>query len=351
MPGVTPGVRVDPFGALPNGAPVQLYTLTNRRGHIARISDYGASLTELHLRDRDGRLGDVVLGFDNLPQYLRGHPYFGCTVGRVANRIARGRFSLDGVDYALAPNNGPHHLHGGLVGFDKALWRGEPLVGPAVGVRFTHISPDGDQGYPGQLEVAVVMILTEADELVLDYIATTDRATPVNLTNHTYFNLASGGDVLGHELELAAARYTPTDATLIPTGELREVRGTPFDFTRPTPIGARLDQLGREPNGYDDNFVLDRSGPGQVLAARIHEPRSGRVLEMRTTEPGVQLYTGNYFDGSVIGKRGTAYAPHTGFTLEAQHFPDSVNHPDFPSTILRPGETYRQTTSYRFSVR
>ena len=351
MPGVTPGVRVDPFGALPNGAPVPLYTLTNRRGHIARISDYGASLTELHLRDRDGRLGDVVLGFDNLPQYLRGHPYFGCTVGRVANRIARGRFSLDGVDYALAPNNGPHHLHGGLVGFDKALWRGEPLVGPAVGVRFTHISPDGDQGYPGQLEVAVVMIRTEADELVLDYTATTDRATPVNLTNHTYFNLASGGDVLGHELELAAARYTPTDATLIPTGELREVRGTPFDFTRPTPIGARLDQLGREPNGYDDNFVLDRSGPGQVLAARIHEPRSGRVLEMRTTEPGVQLYTGNYFDGSVIGKRGTAYAPHTGFTLEAQHFPDSVNHPDFPSTILRPGETYRQTTSYRFSVR
>jgi aldose 1-epimerase len=351
MPGVTPRVRVDPFGTMPDGTPVQIYTLTSARRLIARITDYGAILTELHVPDRAGQLGDVVLGFDNLPQYLRGHPYFGCTVGRVANRIARGRFSLDGVDYALAPNNGPHHLHGGLVGFDKALWRGEPLVGPAIGVRFTHVSEDGDQGYPGRLEVAVVMSLTEADELVIDYTATTDRATPINLTNHSYFNLAGEGDILGHELELAAARYTPTDATLIPTGEMREVRGTPFDFTRPTAIGARLDQLRRKPNGYDDTFVLNRSAPGLVLAARVHEPRSGRTLEMRTTEPGVQLYTGNYFDGSLTGKRGTVYGRHTGFTLEAQHFPDSVNHPAFPSTILRPGQTYRQTTSYRFSVR
>lgn len=350
MPGVTPRVRVDPFGTMPDGTPVQIYTLTSARRLIARITDYGATITELHVPDRAGRLGDVVLGFDNLPQYLRGHPYFGCTVGRVANRIARGRFSLDGVDYALAPNNGPHHLHGGLVGFDKALWRGEPLVGPAIGVRFTHVSPDGDQGYPGRLEVAVVMSLTEADEFVIDYTATTDRATPINLTNHSYFNLAGEGDILGHELELAAARYTPTETTLIPTGELREVRGTPFDFTRPTAIGARLDQLGRTPNGYDDNFVLDRSAPGLLLAARVHEPRSGRTLEMRTTEPGVQLYTANYFDGSLAGKRGIAYAPHAGFTLEAQHFPDSVNQPSFPSTILRPGQTYRQTTSYRIGV-
>ncbi len=351
MPGVTPRVRVDPFGTMPDGTPVQIYTLTSARRLIARITDYGATVTELHVPDRAGRLRDVVLGFDNLPQYLRGHPYFGCTVGRVANRIARGRFSLDGVDYALAPNNGPHHLHGGLVGFDKACWRGEPLVGPAIGVRFTHVSPDGDQGYPGRLEVAVVVSLTEADELVFDYTATTDRATPINLTNHSYFNLAGEGDILGHELELAAARYTPTDATLIPTGELREARGTPFDFTRPTAIGVRLDQLGRNPNGYDDNFVLDRSAPGLLLAARVHEPRSRRTMEMRTTTPGVQLYTANYFDGSLTGKRGIAYAPHAGFTLEAQHFPDSVNHPDFPSIILRPGQTYRQTTSYRFTVR
>jgi aldose 1-epimerase len=344
-------VRTAAFGQLPGGGPVRLFTLTNARGLIARVTDLGATLTELHVPDRTGRPGDVVLGFDGLARYLAPHPYFGSTVGRVANRIARGRFTLDGTTYQLAANNGPNHLHGGLTGFDKALWRAEALPGGETGVRFAHVSPDGDQGYPGRLDLVVTMRLTDDDGLVIDYRATTDQATPINLTNHAYFNLAGGGDVLGHELWLAAARYTPADETLVPTGDLRPVKGTPLDFTRPTPIGARFDRLPGEPRGYDHNFVIDRTAPGPVLAARVFEPGTGRVMEVITTQPGVQLYTANFLDGTLIGKRGAAYGRYAGFCLETQHFPDSVNHPAFPGTILRPGETYRQTTVYRFSTR
>jgi aldose 1-epimerase len=335
---------------MPDGTPVQLFTLTNARGLVARLTNYGATITELHVPDRAGHADDVVLGFDNLAQYLGGHPYFGATVGRVANRIARGRFTLDGRTYTLARNNGPNHLHGGLEGLDKVVWRAEPLSGPVAGVRFTHVSPDGDEGYPGRLDLAVVMTLTGAGELIIDYTATTDRATPVNLTNHTYFNLAGAGDVLGHELMLSAEAFTPTDESLIPTGEILPVKGTPLDFTRLTRIGARFDQLTGQPRGYDHNFAIKRSGAGLALAARVFEPRTGRAMDVTTTQPGVQLYTGNFLDGTIAGKRGVGYSGYAGFCLETQHFPDSVNQPLFPSTILGPGETYRQTTVYRFSA-
>jgi len=269
----------------------------------------------------------------------------------VANRIARGRFTLGGEVCTLAINNGPNHLHGGVKGFDKILWQAEPLAGPVAGVKFTHMSPDGDEGYPGRLDLAVIMTLTVGNELVIDYTATTDRATPVNLTNHTYFNFGGEGDILGHELMLAADRYTPTDDITIPTGELRPVCGTPFDFIVPRPLGARLGELTGQPRGYDHNFVLNGADGGRALAARVFEPVTGRAMEVTTTEPGVQLYTGNFLDGTLTGKRGVTYRQHAGFTLETQHFPDSVNQPSFPSTILRPGETYRQTTVYQFSAR
>lgn len=342
-------VHADRFGTLPDGRPVQRFSLTNAHGLVARVTNYGTIITELLVPDRAGQMGDVVLGFDTLAPYLEGHPYFGCTVGRVANRIARGRFTLDGTDYTLAVNNGPNHLHGGLVGFDKAVWAAAPLPGPVAGVKFTHVSPHGDEGYPGRLEVGVVMTLTDADALTIDYTATTDRATPVNLTNHSYFNLAGRGDVLGHELLLAAESYTPVDETGIPTGRIAPVLGTPLDFTRPTAIGARLDR--RPERGYDHNFVITGAGRELKLAARVFEPVTGRAMEVLTTEPGLQLYTGNYLDGTLTGKRDVRYLQHTGFSLEAQHYPDSVNHPTFPDTILRPGATYRQTTVYAFSVR
>jgi aldose 1-epimerase len=343
-------VQVVPFGTMPDGRAVELYTLTNASGLVVRVSNYGTIITELLVPDRSGRLGDVVLGFDRLEPYLSAHPYFGATVGRVANRIARGRFTLDARVYTLAVNNGPNHLHGGLKGFDKALWRAEPHPGPAAGVRCSHVSPDGDEGYPGQLAVSVVMTLTDADALSVEYTATTDRPTPVNLTNHSYFNLAGEGDILGHELQLAARYYTPVDADMIPTGEVLPVQGTPLDFSRSTPIGTRLTRLVGDRPGYDHNFVIDGGGTDLVLAARLHEPRSGRVMEVSTTEPGMQLYTGNHLDGAFRGKRGVVYREHAGLSLEAQHFPDAVNHPGFPDTILRPGQTYRQTTVYAFST-
>lgn len=336
---------------MPDGTPVRLFTLRNRNGCIARITNYGATITELHVPDRDGRLGDVVLGFDNLQQYLGNQHYIGCTIGRVANRIAAGRFTLDGEQHRLARNNGPNHLHGGLTGFDKVVWGATPLASAAAGVTFTHVSPGGDEGYPGRLEATVVMTLTDATELIIDYTATTDRATPVNLTNHTYFNLAGQGDILGHELTLRADSYISTDDNLIPTGEVRPGKGTPLDFTRPAPIGARFDQLTSHPVGYDHSFAINAAGKGPVLVARVFEPETGRAMEVTTTEPGVHLYTANFFDGTLIGKQGTAYPWHAGLCLEAQHFPDSVNQPAFPDTILRPGETYRQTTVYRFGVR
>jgi aldose 1-epimerase len=313
---------------------------------VAKLTNYGAILTELHVPDRLGRLADIVHGFDNLPQYLKGHPYFGATVGRVANRIAKGQFTLDGQTYQLAANNAPNHLHGGLKGFDKQLWQAEPQPGAAV--KFNYTSPDGEEGYPGTLHTAVLVTLTDANELRLDYTATTDKATPVNLTNHSYFNLAGSGDVLNHELMLAADYYTPPNATLIPTGEIAPVNGTPLDFTRPQKMGARFSEIRSEPVGYDHNFVLRGAGRGLTLAARVAEPQSGRVLELHTTTPGVQFYTANFLNASLTGKGGAVYRQHSAFCLETQHFPDSINHPNFPSTILRPGQTYRQTAVYKF---
>ena len=349
-----------PFGQLPDGRTADLFTLTNPHGLVAKVTNFGTIITELHVPDRAGKLADIVLGYDQLAPYVAGHPYLGATCGRVANRIAKGRFSLDGKDYQLAVNNGPNALHGGLKGFDKALWQAEPLK--TTGVRFTHISPDGDEGYPGNLTVSVIISLTTSNALVIDYSATTDKATPLNLTNHTYFNLAGHGDILAHELTLAADFYTPVDDTLIPTGEIRSVRGTPLDFTRPTPVGSRFEELGGEPRGYDHNLILNGDPSGYnhnfvlcgtvenpPFAARVVEPQTGRIMEVFTTEPGVQLYSGNWLDGTTPGK-GRTISKHSGLCLETQHFPDSVNRPHFPSTILRPGQTYRQTTIHRFSA-
>jgi aldose 1-epimerase len=341
-------VQVSRFGQLSDGTAVDLFTLTNASGLVAKITNYGTIITELHVPDRAGKNGDVVLGFDNLEQYLKEHPYFGCTVGRVANRIAKGRFTLDDKTYDLAVNNGPNHLHGGLKGFDKMVWKAEPQTGAAV--KFSYTSADGEEGYPGQVAVVVVMTLTDRNELSIDYTATTDKPTPINLTNHSYFNLAGQGEVLNHELLIAAEQFTPKDQNSIPTGEIKPVKGTPMDFTKPHAIGSRFSQLEEKPVGYDHNYVLNGSGKALSLAARAFEPRTGRVLEVSTTEPGVQLYTANYLDGSLIGKRGTVYGQHSGFCLETQHFPDSVNKPKFPSTILRPGKKYHQTTVHKFAT-
>jgi aldose 1-epimerase len=343
-----PNIEVASFGQLPDGTPTRLFTLTNSGGLVAKITDYGTIITELQVPDRAGKNGDVVLGFDNLQQYLKGHPYFGATVGRVANRIAKGRFTLDGKTYTLAINNAPNHLHGGLRGFDKVVWKAEPQSGAAV--QFTYTSADGEEGYPGKLEVTVRMALTEKNELTIDYTAVSDKATPVNLTNHSYFNLAGQGDILGHELVINADHFTPKDDTSIPTGVIAPVRGTPMDFTTPHAVGSRFSQLQEKPVGYDHNFVLNGGGKSLSVAARVFEPKSGRVMEVLTTEPGVQLYTSNYLDGSLTGKRGVVYRQHCALCLETQHFPDSVNHPRFPSIILRPGQTYRQTTVHKFAT-
>jgi aldose 1-epimerase len=342
------------FGTMPDGTAVDLYTLTNAGGMVCKVITYGAAITELLVPDRAGKLGDVVLGFDNLAQYVRESPCFGSVVGRVANRIAKGRFTLDGKAYSLAVNDRGNTLHGGIQGFNKIVWNAEAAEGPdGPAVAFSHVSPDGDEGFPGALSVRMTYTLTDRNEVRLDYLATADAPTPVNLTNHSYFNLAgpTSGPILDHELMLAADQYTAADDTLIPTGEIKSVTGTPLDFTKPTPIGARFDQLSGDPRGYDHNYVLRGEGKTPALGARVYEPGSGRVLEMFTTEPGVQLYTANFLDGSVKGKGGVAYHKHQGFCLEAQQFPDSINHANFPSTVLRPGEKYTQTTIYKFSAR
>jgi aldose 1-epimerase len=343
-------INQSPFGTMPDGTPVELHTLTNANGLVCRVATYGAVITELHVPDRSGRLGDVVLGFDNFPRYLSDSPCFGAAVGRVANRIARGRFTLDGKTYALGINNPPNNLHGGPKGFDKAVWKAEASEspdGPSIILR--HLSPDGDQGFPGALSVRVAYTLTRGNELRIEFEATADNATPVNLTNHSYFNLACGGDIEGHILLLKASNYTPTDETLIPTGEIAPVANTPLDFTKAKPVGR---DIGKIPGlkGYDHNLVIDGGGHGLVLAGRVHEPRSGRVMEVVTDQPGVQLYTSNSFDGTLVGKYGAAVPLHAGLCLETQHYPDSVNKPGFPTTILRPGETLRTTTLYRFSA-
>jgi aldose 1-epimerase len=341
------------WGLTRDGTPVRLFTLANRNGMVARITSFGAILTELQVPDRQGHLTNVVLGFDNLEQYLAGHPAFGATIGRFANRIANARFTLDGREYQVTVNHGPHHIHGGARGFDKVVWESRTLPPRhnAASVQFTYLSPDGEEGYPGNLTVVVIYTLTDDNELRIDYHATTDKPTIVNLTNHSYFNLAGHGDVLDHVLHIDADRYTPANQDLIPTGEIAPVRGTPLDFTEPTPIGARIDQLRPRPNGYDHNYVLNSGGSALALAARAHEPKSGRVLEVFTTEPGVQLYTGNWLDGRLRGIGGVVYGRHSGFCLETQHYPDSINHPSFPSTILRPGQTFQSTTVFKFSTR
>ena len=345
-------IEKEDWGKLPDGTPVELYTLTNQKGMVARITTYGAILTELWVPDRDGKLGNIVLGFDNLGQYVKGHPFFGATTGRVANRIAKGKFTLDGAEYTLAVNNGPNHLHGGLKGFDKKAWKAELItVKDGVAVKFTYLSPDGEEGYPGNLHVTVVYTLTDKNELRIDYVATTDKATPVNLTNHSYFNLAGSGSILDHLLTLNADRYTPADSTLIPTGEIASVKGTPLDFTKPTPIGARIAGVMDFAKGYDHNFVLNDGGKRLAFCARVHEPNTGRVMEIQTTEPGVQLYTANHLDGTLQGVGGVSYGQHSGFCLETQHFPDSINKPGFPSVVLRPGRTFKSSTVHKFSVK
>jgi aldose 1-epimerase len=349
-------IDVEPWGTSA-GATVEVYTLTNAQGVAARICTYGGTLVGLHAPDRAGQLADVVLGFDALEPYLgdsEQNPYFGALIGRYANRIARGAFTLDGVPYQLACNNGPNHLHGGPQGFHRAVWRAEPRDGDAPSLVLRHTSADGDEGYPGTLDVRVAYTLTQQNVLQIDYTATTSKATIINLTNHAYFNLAGGGDILGHELYLAASRFLPVDSTLIPTGELRAVAGTPMDFMQPRAIGGRIgasdEQLQRASEGYDHCFVLDAGGGQLALAARAHEPRSGRVLEVHTTQPGLQFYSGNFLDGSIHGKHGARYQKYAAFCLETQHFPDGPNQPHFPSTLLQPGETYRQTTLYQFAI-
>ena len=336
---------------MPDGAVVKRYTLKNRNSLIIKVMEYGAILTELSMPDRNGSSGNIVAGFDNLDQYLKGHPYFGATTGRYANRIANGRFTLDGKEYKLAANNGPNALHGGLKGFDKQLWKSESIENEPgkVSVRFSYVSKDGEEGYPGNLSVTVVYTLTDEDELVIDYTASTDKPTVVNLTNHTYFNLSGNGDILGHEVRINADRYTPVNDQLIPTGELAPVAGTPLDFRKPAIIGDRIEKLKPVPGGYDHNFVLNSAGAGLELAAVVSDSRSGRKVEVLTTEPGMQLYTGNFLDGRLKGINDVTYGRHSALCLETQHFPDSPNQPKFPSTTLRPGPDFKSSTVFRFS--
>jgi aldose 1-epimerase len=345
-----------PFGQLADGSPVEIFTLTNANGVEVRTMPYGAVIVSLRVPDRAGRIDDVVLGFDTLDGYLARTTYFGAVVGRYGNRIAKGQFTLDGRSYQLATNNGPNHLHGGVKGFDKQLWHAEPFDRDGrVGVAYTLTSADGDQGYPGTLNVKVTYTLSPANELTVEYEGTTDRSTVINLTQHSFFNLAGdgSGDILGHKLTLDADRFTPVDATLIPTGEPAPLDGTPFDFRQPATIGARIDadhpQL-RHGTGYDHNWVINGS-PGTLRhAARVEDPSTGRTLDVSTTEPGVQFYAGNFLDGTITGKSGHVYKRRAGLCLETQHFPDSPNKPQFPSTVLRPGETYRSRTVFTFGV-
>ena len=348
-------MKKESFGTV-QGSAIELYTLTNAHGIEVRGTNYGGIIVSLRVPDKHGRVDDVVLGFDKLQGYLDKQPYFGAIVGRYANRIARAQFELDGVRYFLAANDGPNSLHGGNKGFDKVVWKAEPFENPkGLGLVFTYVSKDGEEGYPGNLNVKVTYTLTDHDELILDYEATTDKATPINLTQHTYFNLAGEGrgDILEHELTLNADLFTPVDKTLIPTGELRAVKNTPMDFTKPTKISERIHKNDEQlalGHGYDHNFMIRRTGTSTEPAARMREPGTGRVMEVYTTEPGVQFYSGNFLDGTVTGKQGHAYHQRFGFCLETQHFPDSPNHPDFPSAIVKPGQVYRSRTVYKFSV-
>ncbi|MGI4834338.1 MAG: aldose epimerase family protein [Janthinobacterium lividum] len=343
------------FGKTADGTESQLFTLTNKNGVKATISTYGGTLTSLLVPDKAGKMSDVILGFDNASGYLspafrKSNPYFGALIGRYGNRIAKGKFAIDGKSYQVGINNNGNSLHGGNVGFNQKIWMAKPgTSADGETLTLTYLSKDGEEGYPGNLNVTVVYTLTANNALKIDYSATTDKATPINLTNHAYFNLALGQskDVLAHQVTLPADRYTVVDAQLIPTGELKPVKGTPFDFTTPHTIGERIAQV---PGGYDHNWALNTT-TGQHSAATVYEPSTGRTMEVTTDQPGVQFYTGNFLDGSLTGKNGVVYGKHAGFCLETQHFPDSPNQAKFPSTILKPGETYHTTTSYTFGVR
>lgn len=335
----------------PDGQAVEIFRLKNAHGLEADVISWGATLVKLTAPDRAGKLADVTLGFDDLNRYLVPHPFFGSIAGRYANRIAKGRFALDGRTFTLATNNGANHLHGGVQGFDKRVWKAEPAGANAV--RFTYTSQDGEEGYPGTLTANVTYTLTDKNELRIAYEATTDQPTVLNLTNHAYFNLAGGGDVLGYELRLNASRFTAVDGGLIPTGEIAPVAGTPLDFTKPKLVGRDIAPLKEpgQPLGFDHNFVIDSARPGELtLAAELHDPASGRTMRVFTTEPGVQVYTGNHLK-DVAGKGGATYQQHAGICLETQHFPDSPNHPEFPTTTLRPREVFHSTTVFEFSVR
>jgi aldose 1-epimerase len=354
-PAATSHIVHQSFGQTAEGTPVDLFTLRNRHGVEMKISSYGGIVTSFAVPDRNGSMGDVVLGYDNLAGYLRSTPYFGALIGRCANRIAGGKFRLEGKEYSLAINNGPNALHGGIKGFDKVVWT--PKIRATLdgaGLELTYLSKEGEEGYPGNLSVSAIYTLLEDNGLRLEYTATTDKPTIVNLSQHSYFNLAGKGDVLNHQVLIEADQFTPIDSALIPTGEWRAVDGTPFDFRKATNIGARInndDEQLKFAHGYDHNWILSKP-PGKLdLAASVYEPTSGRVLEVFTTEPGMQFYTGNFLNGSITGKGGWAYQFRNGFCLEPQHFPDAANHPEFPSIILRPGEEYHNTIIYRVSVR
>ncbi|GGY00308.1 galactose-1-epimerase [Massilia dura] len=349
-------IEQEPFGTAPDGQSLSLYTLRNRSGMVVKITNYGGVITQLHVPDRQGNVADVTFGFDEAaPYFTDAVPYFGALIGRYGNRIAGGRFELDGQSVQLEVNNGPNHLHGGSKGFHKQVWHAEPLATDlTVGLTLTYTSPDGDHGYPGNLDVTVIYELNDANELLVKYHATTDKATPVNLTQHAYFNLAGRGSILDHELTINADRYTPIDANSIPLGPLAPVAGTPFDFRTPRPVGegiGRDDEQLKNGLGYDHNFVLNKPEAGALsLAATVCDPASGRVLELLTDEPGVQFYSGNFLDGSLSGK-GWRFGHREALCLEPQHYPDSPNRPEYPSTILRPGEVYSTQSLYRFSVR
>ena len=353
-----PGVEREHFDTMPDGEAVERFKLTNANGIRLACLSYGGVIQSLFVPDRHGNMADVVLGYDTLEQYRGDRSYLGALVGRYANRIRDGRFTLDGREYTLARNEGVSHLHGGVRGFNAVVWNAEPFEREAErGVVLEYVSPDGDEGYPGTLRARVTYTLTDANSLIVEYVASANAPTPVNLTQHSYFNLRGdgNGDILGHEIQLAASRFTAVDETLLPTGELREVRGTPLDFRTSRDIGGRIDESDdqlRYPGGYDHNFVLDRDGEtGVVLAARLSEPTTGRGVDVYTTEPGIQFYSGNFLDGSFVAKAGRRYPYRSGLALETQHFPDSPNQPTFPSSILRPGEELRSRTEYHFVVR
>jgi aldose 1-epimerase len=344
-------IKEEPFGTAPNGQEVMRYTLTNAQGMTVQITNYGAIVTSIRTPNRNGELGEVALGFDSLDSYVPNDPHFGGIVGRYANRIAKGKFTLDGQEYTLAVNDAPNHLHGGITGFDRVVWQAEPLYRRNA-LRLTYVSKDGEEGYPGNLTVVVTYTLTGFNALKIDYEATTDKATPINLTNHSYFNLSAGQekDILNHIVTIHADQFTATDKTLIPTGELRAVAGTPYDFRTPTRVGERIDNL--QGFGYDLNYVVRNGGEGNFAhAATVEDPVSGRTIKVQTTQPGIQLYTAYHLDGTLTGHNQTVYSRYAGLCLEAQHFPDSPNQENFPSSILRPGEKYLHTTMYTFGVK